>query len=398
MPRTTAASRLEAGWARADITPSPALPMAGYLARERPARGALDPLEVRCLALRQGRRRAVLVLIDWLLVESRWCNALRAELARRHGLPRSAVIVAATHTHAGPAVPTGPFVLGMPPDDAARAYWQHARRRMQTAAAQALAALRPVEVAWARGAIGGIAGDRNRPRRWSKQPVLALRLRPRDGGAAAMLAVYGCHPTVLGPDNDRYSGDLLGAMARGLEASGFACALVANGAAANLSTRFTRQERTPAQVGRFAAAALGQLCRLRWRRPPAVRLRMIARSIELPLRSREEAAAGPSAGEGAQVWAALRRSRLFAANRLGIEIVLWRLGPFTLAALPLEIFADTGAFLWRQARMQVLGYANGYWGYLPSPSARANDYETVSSPFNRDGDRRLRFALTRSGL
>lgn len=384
---------LQAGWARSEITPPLGLPMAGYLARSAPAAGVLDPLHVRCLALRQGRRSLLFVCLEWLSAEAQWSDRLRARLARKHGLRPSEVIVASTHTHSGPAVPIRPFILGLPADRAARAYWSRAGRAIEDAAARAIAALQPVELAWTRAMIRGIATDRNRPARGRAQSILALRLRPLHDGPPAVFAMFGCHPTVLGPENDHYSADLHGAIARGLEARGISCAVVANGAAANISTRFTRRDRSPRESERLAAAIVGRLDRLPWRAARRVHLAASRRRLQFPLRPRGTPLPAGASNVGDRVWSELRKSRLFRRRSLGVEAVVWRFGPFNLIALPLEVGADTGAFLWRHGRIQVVGYANGYWGYLPSPAVHAGDYEAVSSPFPAAADERLRRAV-----
>lgn len=388
---------LQAGWARSEITPPLGLPMAGYLARSALAVGVLDSLHVRCLALRQGRRTLLFVCLDWLSAEAQWSDRQRARLARKHGLRPTEVIVASTHTHSGPAVPIRPFILGLPGDRAARAYWSRVGRAIEDAAARALAVLQPVDLAWTRGVIRGIATDRNRPARGRTQSILALRLRPLQGGPPAVLAIYGCHPTVLGPENDRYSADLHGAIARGLEARGFSCAVVANGAAANISTRFTRRVRSPRESERLAAAVVIRLDRLPWRAARRVQLAASRRRLQFPLRPRGAPLPAGTSSVGERVWSELRKSRLFRLRSLGIEAVVWRFGPLKLIALPLEVGADTGAFLWRHGRMQVVGYANGYWGYLPSPAVHARDYEAVSSPFLASADERLRREILRRG-
>jgi len=89
----------------------------------------------------------------------------------------------------------------------------------------------------------------------------------------------------------------------------------------------------------------------------------------------------------------LSRIAKLSAPALRTSVTMWRIGSITLAALPWEIYSDTGNFLWKQRRIVPVCYANGYWGYLPSAVATENDYEVMSSPFTRVADQRLRQTL-----
>ncbi len=99
----TSAAGLRAGVAQVDITPVAGQPMWGYFDRKAPARGTLDPLYARILVLEAGDERLALVALD---------------LGRTFGPPEIAqlrerakatshisyVLVAASHTHAGPVI------------------------------------------------------------------------------------------------------------------------------------------------------------------------------------------------------------------------------------------------------------------------------------------------------
>src|SRR6185436_1549345 len=70
---------------------------------------------------------------------------------------------------------------------------------------------------------------------------------------AGTVATFGCHPTILPPSNLLYSRDLFGAAVDVAQAETGAPVLLFNGAAADVSTRFTRREATGAEVRRLGA-------------------------------------------------------------------------------------------------------------------------------------------------
>ena len=66
-----------------------------------------------------------------------------------------------------------------------------------------------------------------------------------------------------------------------------------------------------------------------------------------------------------------------------VEIPWWRLGDLRLIGIPGELFASLGAELMEALPDSLLlGYANGYVGYLPDRAAYAAGlYEALASPY-----------------
>lgn len=378
--------------------------MAGYLARIGPSSGRLSPLFVRTLVLRQGRLKAGIVMVDLLAISSAWAARLRSRLGNTLGIPAAHVIVAATHTHSGPHVDTAPFDFsrGAAEPRFERSLMRSIGRSMAHALAEANHSLAAVRVETASVRIRRVATDRNHPNRSRTQRLVLIRFQGKSGAAA--LGVFGCHPTVLSARNTLLSGDLPSATISLLESDSMAV-LLATGAAANISTRFTRRAQTPRELRVLANRVAKQARLARFRAVPSPRMTVHSSTVRLPVADLERAPASKSrrgrlAGRRAIVRAeALEvRERLaaapeFAARFIKAPLTLLRIGNTSLVALPFELYSDTGEFLWKRTRIAALCYANGYWGYVPSPSAGREDYETLSSPFNADADALLRRAI-----
>lgn len=392
---------LRAGWTKREITPDSGYGMAGYVARRGKSVGVLDPLYVRVLVLEQNTTRMVMVLADVLLISSRWAKHLRQIISAALKLRPEFIIVAATHTHSGPILDTFPFDFsGGLQEPHLRQYSKKLERIILAAAREAMKRLCKVEASFTKIEIEGVASDRNRPRRQRRQHLFAFKFDSVK--EVALFAVYGCHSTVLGANNRRFSGDLHGALSRILEKKS-AIALVANGAAANISTRFTRRGQTAMDVKRLATKIASQIACARFR--PLTFPSMTARvqAIFLPLtnlRKTEPSTQSRSTGkalvllnEARQVRQQLSKAAEFLKPTLRVAVTTWRIGTITLAALPWEVYSDTGNVLWKQAHLVPICYANGYSGYLPSRAASPNDYEAVSSPFAQAADERLRESL-----
>src|SRR5687767_12128271 len=103
------AAPMRAGASKVKITPEKFGWMTGYGNRNKPAEGVKQDLWVRALLIEDGAgKQAVMVSADILGFPPRMCEELRRLAGQRFGLPESAMMFIATHTHGGPAIPQRP--------------------------------------------------------------------------------------------------------------------------------------------------------------------------------------------------------------------------------------------------------------------------------------------------
>jgi len=108
-PVTGGAEALEQTWsvgyAEADITPAPKqVQMAGF-GRERYAQGVLTPLLTQVVVLRdRNGRTGILITADVLGFDRVVIEAIRRSIHHKHGVLSENIMLAASHTHWGPAV------------------------------------------------------------------------------------------------------------------------------------------------------------------------------------------------------------------------------------------------------------------------------------------------------
>ncbi len=92
------------GYAEAEITPDVGQVQMSGFGRERYAKGALAPLLTQTVVLRdRDGRTGVLITADIAGFGRVMTEAIRRSIARKHGIPPENVILAASHTHWGPA-------------------------------------------------------------------------------------------------------------------------------------------------------------------------------------------------------------------------------------------------------------------------------------------------------
>ncbi len=94
----------KAGVAKASITPTQRLPMAGYAARTAPAEGPETDLFAKALAIEDtDGNRVVLMTLDLIGVRAGLRETVAQESLKRFGLAPERLVMNASHTHCGPS-------------------------------------------------------------------------------------------------------------------------------------------------------------------------------------------------------------------------------------------------------------------------------------------------------
>ena len=226
---------LRVGASAIDITPPVGLALDGYGGRTDVSLGIHDPLYARCLYLDDGTTQLALVVCDLIGIGSFLAKRARELIAERPGLAPQNVLVAATHTHAGPA-----GVRGRGEDVL-----------VETMARQICGAVRVAHGAATEGAlkygtttVESIAQNRRHPDWPIDHRLDVLAADTPDGRNIATLARYSCHPTTMERTNLDYSADWPGEACRVIEQviGPPTTAIYFNGACGNINPAWIRQE------------------------------------------------------------------------------------------------------------------------------------------------------------
>lgn len=198
-----AAPALEAGAAKADITPPVGTPLNGY--GNRMGRGSTsvhDPLSVRCLYLNDGETSLFLVNAD-LCIINRELRQRVLELAPKEVKPEN-IILTATHTHSGTGAMIKPLVF--------RAVSGRFIPEVLEQTAQGFVkAMRAAYDGRKRAAIGFGVGEQHdftSNRRYGDGPtdpqIGVIRVDDADGHPVAIVTNLAAHPTTV-DDDDLYA-------------------------------------------------------------------------------------------------------------------------------------------------------------------------------------------------
>jgi neutral ceramidase len=316
LPSPRPGAALVAGFGRADITPPPGLGLAGNGSEGSQSRGHRLRLYARALALsdRSGGRLAI-VVTDLPLGSALLHRRVAAITGPAAGIGADRLVVAATHTHAGP----GHFFEGAVFNDQGSSVSGFDERvldslahRVARAVLMAVDSLRPARAAWGSRSVWGLTRIRSLPAllRNIPMPVAAesspatllpeyrlvdpemamLRVDLLDAATgryrpAGALTIFAMHGTGNAPVNDLNDGDIHGIVARRLERHidgrlGLADTsfvpvgvhLFANGATGDVSPAWPPQSRCTAPQLAPLATPNGPFVRSLWHwKPPGRR-------------------------------------------------------------------------------------------------------------------------------
>lgn len=381
----------KAGTAKAKITPRQLMWMSGYGKRNKPAEGTGLDLWAKALVLQDaGGRQAALITLDLVGIARDLAQAVCDRLREKHGLERSQVMLAVSHTHCGPVVGRNlSAFLDERQLQHVDDYAAGLQERLVGLVGEAIGRLAPCTLAWGNGQATFAGNRRNNkeadvPRRRAEGrlvgpvdydvPVLAVRDEQRR--LVAVVFGYACHATVL--DYYQWSGDYPGYAQKALEESQpevTALFWAGCGADQNPLPRFKVEDAE--EYGRQLAAAVERV--LAGVMPPiegelATSFREIALPFA-PLPTREDLVQQTKSSNKFEA----QRARILLAQVDGgrplsptypYPVQCWHLGrDIRLIALGGEVVVDYAlrlkAELGRE-RTWIAGYTNDVMAYIPS--------------------------------
>ncbi len=407
------------GFAKRDISPAPGVELGGY-AGFRPCAGVHDPLYCKAVVLEQEGVRYALVVMDLMCVDEALAERIAREVDHL-GISRERLLACAIHTHAAPqgSIPgEGPLdrVNNSCIEDTAgfTEYMLSVVSAAGDACRRAVENLEPFRVCTARGPVPEVGSERHTG--GAPGGDLTVVQCCTESGKNLILYNFPCHPTVLSAANLEASGDFAGGIEKKLDCD---MAVFVNGAAGDISTRFTRREATFTECDRMAGLAAEKIMNLlkdaEYVEPQPLKgihktVTLRARKVETEETARKHLAEttarwqqalseGADAGtvrilksyvEGAGV------SLEFARNLEGIQLLqlpvtVFRFAGLYFASVPGELFSTL-----QPKGLSVIGYANGYYRYICGEEAyEAGYYEALAAILARgEGERLVKEMLT----
>ena len=400
---------MKIGFAKRDITPPFGMELGGY-AGYRPNNGVHDPLWCKAILLEQRGMRYALVVLDLMCADESLCSRIAGKVAAL-GIKKQHLIVSAIHSHATPAgVVPGEGLLArineaiIPENPDFPAYMQFVADAAAQACAEAAATAETFRVRTARGVMPPVGSERHTGEKAEGTLTVAEFLQ--ESGKKVIFYSFPCHPTVLNAENLLVSADFVGQIEKYLHAD---LTVFANGAAGDISTRFTRRESSFEEcdrMGKLAADCIRNLLEQALETEPAP-LKGCVATATLPARQveTEEAAhrqleettkrwqqavaEGADAGtvrilksyvEGAGVNLEFARS-MAGIREFTLPVTVFQFAGLRFAAIPGEFYSTL-----LMPDVAAICYANGYYRYIADENAyTAGHYEALAAIVARGG-------------
>ena len=373
--------------------------MKGYVGRRQlPSTGTHDPLLATVFALEVDGVRAVLIGVDTLVVTGPFTRQIRESLLVDGVAPQN-VLVAASHTHAGPDL----FAWWEGEPSATLA--EQAAEQTIAAAREALGRLEEADLAYAVGSLDYGSVNRRAEAGPIDPAVAVVRANSSASGLViGQIVNFACHPVTLDYANYQFSADYVWALRETLAAVYPQSETVfLNGAAGNINpARYPYEQRAniyvpqtlenrPVYWGGFDDASrlgrtlAGEAIKASERAlpldltPPAGR----TVALRLPLKRGEQL---EQYLDFMHFTSEEYRRSLIEATGLESEVQAINLGGLRICGLPGEIFVEIGLDIRAAAgpgNLLLVGFANDDVRYVMTDDAYvAGQYETVGTPLD----------------
>ena len=198
----------QAGVAKADITPTESVPLAGYGGKTRMSQRVEHAIWLKALALKDDAGAvSVLVTADLVGLSDKMIAVITKNAAEKHGVARERLILNASHNHSCPVTEDVLWLYyEFTPEEAAAKdrYTRMVYAKYDEVIGAAIAALKPAELSFEQG-LAGVAVNRRRSRGPESRalggqvdqdvPVIAVK---SGNELQAVVFGYSCHTTALG--------------------------------------------------------------------------------------------------------------------------------------------------------------------------------------------------------
>ena len=393
---------LKAGFAEVDI--SPALPTRKIGSNNKlTGTTLLDPLYAKAAVLECGGGRAAFIGLDLLFVHRDQVAEIRRRIQEKFGFPGEAVMVGATHNHAGPAIETDLY----PKDEA---YIQLMIERSVAAFGQAWESRKEAELGYASANEWRVAYNRRVTYRDGTSrchgnfkdanalafegpvdpEVAVLAARAKDGALLGTIVNFACHPCHHGGDAT-FTAGYPGQLAKAMKEKGCPVTLFLQGAGGNMHHQDPsglNKEKNMEEAGQALAADVEKaLSGMKYRGTVAISSR--SKTLDLPYRKPSEDEVKGKV-KGAQRFGepgfydktqdqVLEEIQREGTAKAEVQAIL--ISDLVYVAIPAEYFVQHGLRIKMETypwRTRVVGYANGMLGYVPHKEAfPRGGYETT---------------------
>ena len=416
----SAHAAIRAGASKKTIVPPFPTQMGGFFDRSQNFEGVLDELLVRSLVLDDGKTKLVFLGSDLMAIDAEMVRLIRDGITQSTLIPATNILICCTHNHSAPSY-YQKTALGK--DEEEPSLKRFLVKQFTDAAIEAAGATVPARIGFGAGSLSGITRNRQQKNDLIDPQVGVLRVEELEGRKTiATLFNFTGHPVILGSKNLLLSGEYPGSASRAVEHLVGGVAIFTQGACGDIT--MNRDGAPELEIERLGRTVAGEVVKTSGliKLGTDASLKAASQTLSLPARvlpSLEESTAalekGKAALEAAKQQNALpaliqqiedkNRVHTVAIQRmkaiidesdpskmekeLKAEIQVLQVGDVIFGAIPGEIFVEYALELRSRVKQEtnhsfcLVGYANGYLGYIVTPRAvETGGYEASVTRLN----------------
>ena len=383
------------------VTPQEPCFMGGYGMRRQKSEGVLDELKCTALLLEIDGKPVVFCDVEILMITTEIVTAVKERLQQEYGIQHEMVTIATTHTHAGPEIRSER--LPMFDEESDDGFWRRYQDFLKEEIHATIAACFESELveveAWYRTVnIEGLYGNRNGMDKPEDKDV-TLMVFKNDNTVEAAIVNISCHPTVLGAQNLKISGDLLGYISRGVKERLGVYPLMMQGASGDMSNRNYRQGHDAQELIRTGEGILAQLFASDELTPLSLSEPMVEDyhwETSYPVDKEALKALQAQIRQQMSTEENYDKHKILLSSDYAIDLKLKkeeitacfnaaiiRLGDIEICKQPGEMFSRFGLKIKAASKAKlplIWGYADDYGGYLADAGEYGKTYESIMSP------------------
>lgn len=401
--KPVSAASLRAGAAKRSIVPPFPTHMGGFHDRVADFEGVHDDLFVRALVLDNEQTQVVIIGSDLMAIDGDMVRLVREQIERETSIPAGNILVSCAHNHSAPSYYQ--LELKGEKDPPLKKFLVD---RFVEAAVDAFQNRVPAAAGFRAGELRGASTNRQQGNDDVIDPQVGVFrvVGLKDRQPIAVLFNFTAHPVILGSKNLLLSGEYPGAAARAVEDLMGGVAIFTQGACGDVTVH--RNGDPYEEIERVGRTLAGEVIKTAGFIRGSETLALSAASRSLSLEPRTVPKLEDARAELQRVQASLERAKQNGANpqilrdlnqklrllhanvriaeqapsdtgRLAdaanAEVQVLRFGECVLVAVPGEIFVEFALELRQRIQQSVnfstvlVGYANGYVGYIVTPRA-----------------------------
>ena len=419
-------AEIQAGAAKAEITPEPGISLDGPISKNGPVIDVNDPLHARALVMSDGQLTLAIVICDVCMIDKDVCEEAKALIAKRVEIPTDRILIAGTHTHAAPRLNH----IGRAAEDVA--YHHLVAAKIAEAVMQAHINLAPARIGWGHferpeliacrrflckpgsvapnpfgesgeqiKSVAGKSTDVIEPAGPTDPEFFVLSVQHSDGSPLALLGNFSVH-YCGGYQRGRVSADYFGFFSQAVEdqlpaseAHPPTVGLMSNGTSGNTGAidrggkKYEPYEWLELSGRMLADDALKLAKELKYRRDLSLEMSETELTFDVRKPDAERLAwaekilaSKPSEypHRWSKVYAQEAQHLATYPDQVTHKFQTIRIGDLAIAAIPCEVFAETGLEIKQKSPFEAtftIELANGYGGYLPTSQQHEwGGYET----------------------